>query len=426
MRGGEASDHHRCMPTPDGPAPRVLFACIPQAGHLGPLLPLARQLVAEGGEVIVAGGPSIGTAADAAGLPAAVVGPDLDEWFGRLAARTRGQPGAGLAPERVERYFVPRLFAEIGLDLMADGLSDLVRRWAPELLVFEPYALAAPLVAAGCGVPAVQHTIGLPFDPILAEVVQDAVTPAWVAAGLPAPDADPVALTVDICPPSLAGAAPSPAGRPSETGRQSRARGQSRARRQPMRPVPLPVAGPLPVELPYRDRPLVYLTLGTFSNNALAVFGAALRALADLPVQVLVTAGDDATAAALGEPPDNAVITGFVPQAAILPHCAAVVHHAGAGTTFGLLAHGLPSVALPQSADNFSIARRLAATGTARALMPGTVTVDALRAAVADVLGQASYRVAATRLATEIAAMPPPDHVVTVLRTLARTEGERR
>jgi UDP:flavonoid glycosyltransferase YjiC (YdhE family) len=381
---------------------RVVFACVPQAGHLRPLLPLAGALAAAGAEVVVASGPGVEDAVEAAGFECVTVGPGFGEWFGRLAGRTRGQPGAGLAPEAVERYFVPRLFAEVGLDLMVDGLAELLRHRRPDLLVFEPYVLAAPLAGALAGVPVVEHTIGLPLDPLVAELVRDAITPAWVAAGLPAPGPSPAALTLDVCPPTLGGGVPD-------------------NRRQPLRPVPLPVAGePLPVDLPHPGRPLVYFTLGTFSNSALAVFDLVLRALADLPVNVLVTAGDDDTAAALGEAPGNAVVTGFLPQTAILPHCAAVVHHAGAGTTFGALAAGLPALALPQSADNFSIARRLDAVGAARVLMPAAVTEDAVRAAVCDLLADAGTRAAAGRLAAEIAAMSDPYDMLPVLHSLAR------
>jgi UDP:flavonoid glycosyltransferase YjiC (YdhE family) len=101
----------------------------------------------------------------------------------------------------------------------------------------------------------------------------------------------------------------------------------------------------------------------------------------------------------------------FIPQAEVLPHCALVVHHAGAGTTFGILAHGLPSVALPQSADNFTIAARLAETGAAISVEPADVTSDAVRGAVNAIFAESNYAESARRLADEIAAMPPPADV---------------
>jgi UDP:flavonoid glycosyltransferase YjiC (YdhE family) len=143
-----------------------------------------------------------------------------------------------------------------------------------------------------------------------------------------------------------------------------------------------------------------------------------------LPVSVLVTAGDEETASRLGAPPANAVIAGYLPQADVLPACAAVVHHAGAGTAFGVLAHGLPSLAMPQSADNFRIARSLETAGAARVLMAADVTAEAVRAALLDVLAEPSYRRSAEAVAREMTAMPGPTEIVPSLVNLARSTRE--
>ncbi|MGH3745330.1 MAG: glycosyltransferase [Mycobacteriales bacterium] len=381
---------------------RVLFACVPQPGHLLPLLPLASAFAARGDEVVVATGPAGADVVHDHGLAYRGVCPDLDEWFGRLAGRTRGGPGDGLAVDRVERYFVPRLFAEIGLDLMLDGLDALASELRPDLLIFEPYALAAPLVAARHGIAPVQHGIGLPVDPLVVELTSDAVTPAWRAAGLDTPHAAGLydGASLSVCPPGLQPGQPAGPG-PALS----------------LRPTPLPDRGaPLPVALPHPDRPLVYVTLGTFSNANLPLFRLILAALEDLPVSVLVTLGRDSDPADLGAIPSNATATTFVPQAALLPHCAAVVHHAGAGTTFGVLAHGLPAVVLPQSADNFSLADRLSAVGAATRLLPDEVTEDAVRAATRAALSDPARRRVPEALAEEIAAMPGPAEVVDRLR----------
>ncbi|MBV8985589.1 MAG: glycosyltransferase, partial [Acidimicrobiia bacterium] len=151
----------------------------------------------------------------------------------------------------------------------------------------------------------------------------------------------------------------------------------------------------------------MYVTLGTFSNNP-DVFRLILHALADEPVSVVATIGRDNDPEALGPLPANARVDRFIPQADLFPQCAAVIHHAGAGTTFGVLAHGVPSVALSQSADNFTIAGRLTTAGASVTLMPDDVTSDAIVAALRRVLTEPSYRQAAERLAEEIAAMPSP------------------
>jgi UDP:flavonoid glycosyltransferase YjiC (YdhE family) len=390
---------------PAGRPARVLFACVPATGHVTPLLPLAREFARRGCEVVVASGPDVGPAVAAAGLGFRPVCPGFDGWFATLAGRTPGPPGAGLPAKHVECYFVPRLFGEVGLTAMRDGLDALVDGWRPDLVVFEQHALAAPLVAAAHGVPAVLHLIGLRTEPLTLELLTDAVTPAWTAAGLPVPAAAGLysGTTLTVHPPSLD---PPPPG----------------AVVQPLRTTPLPgPALPLPVELPWNGRPLVYVTLGT-SFNEPAVFATVLEALADLPVTVLVTLGRDRSADELGTVPGNAVVAGFLPQETLLPHCAAVVHHGGAGTALGVLAHGLPSVVLPRGADNFALAGRMAAAGAARVLAPEELGADAVREAVRAVLHDPGTRGAAQRVAREIAAMPGPEHVA---RLLLRSTPDR-
>jgi UDP:flavonoid glycosyltransferase YjiC (YdhE family) len=385
---------------------RVLFTCIPQAGHITPILPLAEAFAAQGDEVVVASGPDAEGPVTGRGLAFRRVGPPFGEWYGALISRTRGTPGGGLPPDRVERYFLPRLFGEIGTAAMVDDLLAAGRDLRPDLLVFDTLTFAGPLVAALLDVPRVRHTVGLLTAPDVLDLVTDAVSPIWQEFGLSVPPAAGTqsGTTVTVAPAALD---PSAA---------------ELADVQPLRPVPLPHAGPPPAHLPARlwERPVVYLTMGTFSNANVPLFRLLLDALGDLPVNVLATVGRDVDPAALGPLPPGAHAERFVPQADVLPHCAAAVHHAGAGTAFGILAHALPSVAVPQSADNFVIAQRLAAAGAARVLMPGEVDADAVRTAALAVLEGDGTREGAKRLADDIAAMPPPAEVAALLRARVR------
>jgi UDP:flavonoid glycosyltransferase YjiC (YdhE family) len=377
---------------------RALFVCVPAAGHVTPMLPLARALDRAACEVAVASGPDVAATVAGAGLPFRRIGPPMAEWFAALAARTSGPPGAGLPPDSVERYFVPRLFGEVGLSALREDLDALVAEWAPDLIVFEPHALAAPLVAARHGIPAVQHMIGLRWSTPVLDLVGDAVTPAWSAAGLPVPPSAGLddGTTLAVFPPALD---PAPAG----------------GTVQRLRTTPPTGAGtPLPVELPGPERPLVYVTLGT-SFNEPAVFSTILDALADVAATVLVTLGSGRSADELGTVPGNAVVAGFLPQEIVLPHCTAVVHHGGAGTALGVLAAGLPSVVLPRGADNFAIAARMSAAGCAAVVGPEALTGAAVRDAVRAVLDRPALRVGARRIARQISEMPGPDDVVPLL-----------
>lgn len=123
----------------------------------------------------------------------------------------------------------------------------------PNLLVFDPYAFAAPLAAAVLGVRLVRHSLGPVPNPQVLELVGDAVSPIWREFGRDVPPAAGLysGITLTICPASL-----DPAGSALPGG-------------HPLRATPVPAAEPPPLPLPLRDgrRPLVYLTLGTFSNR---------------------------------------------------------------------------------------------------------------------------------------------------------------
>jgi UDP:flavonoid glycosyltransferase YjiC (YdhE family) len=249
----------------------------------------------------------------------------------------------------------------------------------------------------------VHHTIGPGVDFTTLELCTDALSPLWRSFGYAVP---PFAglyrgLTIDMCPPSLGPGHPPAA-----------------IELWPLRPVTVAgktAADPPDWLRPLTTRPLVYVTLGTFSNSDLAVFRAVIDALAPEPVSALVTVGHDGDPAALEPLPANVRVERYVPQATVLPHCVAVIHHAGAGTMLGALAHGLPQVALPQGADNFVNARVLTDAGAGVQLLPGSTDAGAIRAALRQVRDDVGFARAAKRIADEIAAMPSPTDVAELL-----------
>ena len=178
-----------------------------------------------------------------------------------------------------------------------------------------------------------------------------------------------------------------------------------------LRPTPLP-AGPTVVT----TRPVVYVTFGTLFNANLDLFRLALEALADEPVDVVVTVGRDQDPAELEPHPANARVERFIPQAELLPRCSAVVHHGGAGTTFSALAHGVPQVILPQGADNYEHAAMCERSGTAVNLRPDDLTRASLAAAVRRVIHTPQYAAASRTCAQEIVAMPDATGVAQALR----------
>ena len=177
---------------------------------------------------------------------------------------------------------------------------------------------------------------------------------------------------------------------------------------------------PLPDWWSNDDWPLVYLTFGSVAPTMdffPGVYRAAIDALSELPVRVLVTIGRDRDPAELGPVPPQVHVARWIPQADVMPHAAAMVCHGGSGTVTAGLAAGIPMVVVPLFADQPHNARRVADVGAGIALEPPELVrlADAVRRLLTD----RSYRDGAARIAEETQRLPTVDTATKILRNLA-------
>jgi len=141
-----------------------------------------------------------------------------------------------------------------------------------------------------------------------------------------------------------------------------------------------------------------------------------LDGLASEGFSVVMTLGAAGDREALGLLPPSTRVERYVPQDAVLPHCTAVVSHAGSGTTLGALADGLPQVFLPQGADQFINARRCEEAHLGRRIMPGAISADAVRGAVREVVDNTGYARNAQAVQTEMRSALCLDDTVALFR----------
>ncbi|WP_254552157.1 glycosyltransferase [Kitasatospora sp. MMS16-BH015] len=110
-----------------------------------------------------------------------------------------------------------------------------------------------------------------------------------------------------------------------------------------------------------------------------------------------------------------------VPHRLLFPHLAAVVHHAGAGTTAAGLRAGVPAVPLPVQFDAGFWAQRLVTLGVApRALPLRRLTPTPLAAALREATTNPTYTQRARTLATHLAT---EDSTAPVLSALTHLPG---
>ncbi|MFC9293719.1 glycosyltransferase [Streptomyces sp. NPDC057011] len=142
----------------------------------------------------------------------------------------------------------------------------------------------------------------------------------------------------------------------------------------------------------------------------------AVRALRRAGLRGVLQSGS----AVLAADGDDVLTIGDVPHALLFPRLAAVVHHAGAGTAAAALRAGIPSVAVPVTADQPFWAARLAAIGAAPEPVPfRALTAEVLADGLAAVVRDPSYAKAAAAAAQHMAAEEGAGAVVTAVRRLA-------
>jgi sterol 3beta-glucosyltransferase len=145
--------------------------------------------------------------------------------------------------------------------------------------------------------------------------------------------------------------------------------------------------------------PPVYVGFGSLAGVRPALVEMAVEALTRAGLRGLV-------AAEAGESlPAGVLALAGAPHDWLFDRVAAVVHHAGAGTTGAALRAGRPSVAVPFLHDHAFFARRLHDGGLAPPPVPAArATADRLRAAIERATTDPAMSARAVRLRAEIAA----------------------
>lgn len=378
---------------------RVLFTSITELGHIHPMIPLARAAMDRGWDVVWATGADACPRIERAGIKAVPAGLDSSERRKRRAAHL---DIGRIPPAEMADHTFP-LFATIAAPPMLEDLIDVTRAWAPDLVVHEVAEFAGPIVAAAMGVPSVCHSYG-PLTPRhrVARAGEE-VAPLWASMGL---DAPPYGgsyewLYLDIYPKGL---------QPSDMTHVPR--------RQALRPMP-------PEETAAEEEnstwavgeDLIYLTFGTVSANRPALL-AALQAIAPLGLPLLVTVGPGGDPSTVGDRPSNVRVERYVPQSSVFPRCRLVVSHGGSGTFLGAASNAIPQLCLPQAADQFLNAQVCVDSGIGLSLHPDAASEDALRDAVQRLLSESEFGSRARAVAAELAGMPSPEEVLSVLETL--------
>jgi MGT family glycosyltransferase len=155
-------------------------------------------------------------------------------------------------------------------------------------------------------------------------------------------------------------------------------------------------------EEPDGTQPLVLVSLSTTLQGQGSMIPRVAAALGRLPVRGLITTGPSYDGGGL-DVPRNVTVVSSAPHSLVLERAAASVSHGGHGTVIKSLAAGVPVVCMPVGRDQPDVAARLVATGAGVRIGAGSRS-GKIERALRSVLSNSSYREAARRVATAIAA----------------------
>ncbi|MCR9108703.1 glycosyltransferase [Marivita sp. XM-24bin2] len=358
--------------------------------HFMPLLPITQALKKTGHDVRVAAVSELGPEISKRGLDHLVMTQCSEQAFDDLKHRVQMVPR-----EDTGKFFMSHFFMDLAPRSAIPGLLEELELWRPDLILRESTEFAGLIAAKRLNIRHVRFEIvngeseesiasnyTAEIDALLSSVSLPASKDGYIRDEL-AFSAHPGVLddTVRI-----------------NTRPPYRFRNSAAAR--------TPVTD-RPDWLPDQDTPLIYMTFGTVTANegrSRQIFDASVKAVADLPITVLVTTGKDAPPDLIENVPDNVVVRDFVDQAEVLAFAEVMVCHGGSGTVLGGLEAGVPMIIVPMFADQPDNARCLEAVGLSTTIHEHEVEV--LGAKILDILGDPKRKRAAKEAADNFAKLP--------------------
>jgi MGT family glycosyltransferase len=166
---------------------------------------------------------------------------------------------------------------------------------------------------------------------------------------------------------------------------------------------------------------LIYVSLGTMNNKAVAFFKHCIDAFSGQDASVLMSTGNAIDPAAFGALPANIAIRGWVPQTEVLQRAALFISHGGLNSVHDALYCGVPLLLVPQQEEQAFNARRVVELGAGLMLEKRQVSAAGLRSGAARLLAAPSFKAQAERIGATLraagGAARAADEVEGLLRT---------
>ncbi|MGA9585463.1 MAG: nucleotide disphospho-sugar-binding domain-containing protein [Terracidiphilus sp.] len=163
--------------------------------------------------------------------------------------------------------------------------------------------------------------------------------------------------------------------------------------------------------------------------DSIVVIRAAIAALADEPVEVVLTTCYQEVPAEIGTLPSNFHHAAYVPGRAMAERSALMVHHGGHSSVMQTLAAGTPAVIIPTITERESNARRLVALGAGEIVLPidgpdeeKQIDIADFAAKIRRVLDEPGYRASAVRVSQSMRSFGGAELAANLIEQLAATK----
>ena len=144
-----------------------------------------------------------------------------------------------------------------------------------------------------------------------------------------------------------------------------------------------------------KERPLVYISMGTVINDRPDFYAKCIDALKDEKVDVIISCGNALDISVLGELPENIKMYPYVNQLDILSKADVFITHCGMNSVSESLYMATPMVLYPQTGEQYAVARRAKEIGAGEMLTDDSI--QGIAKAVKTVLNKKDYAQAADK-----------------------------
>ncbi|MDE7367766.1 MAG: glycosyl transferase [Lachnospiraceae bacterium] len=151
-----------------------------------------------------------------------------------------------------------------------------------------------------------------------------------------------------------------------------------------------------------KERPLIYISMGTVINDRSDFYSKCIEALKNLNVEVIISCGNAINIEELGALPDNIQVYPYVDQLDVLAKADAFITHCGMNSVSESLYMAAPMVLYPQTSEQHAVARRVTEIGAG--IMLKEDSSEGIRTAIQEILNNKAYRDAAAECSADFRA----------------------